>query len=111
MKNENEILEFVNLLKETMSQVVSKEAQNLIEERPDDYSLGKETIDYYHNGVGFASCGTAEDFDEEQAYEDAWEMLARDAEKNGEDYEMPYILFAENEKLCKAFANLLRSLN
>jgi hypothetical protein len=107
MINNEELIEFYEELKDAVNNEAYKLADELIEKNPEDYSLGTSDYGYYHNGVGFATIGESEDFDEDLAYKDAIELIAQDINNNGEDYEFFYKFFANNDKLQSALAKLI----
>lgn len=78
--------DLLEALKKTFEDMVSKRAEKLIELNPEDYICGTSDCGYYHNGVGFASCGATEnEYDEDQAFEDAKEEIIYELVNNEED--------------------------
>lgn len=64
--------DLLEALKEAFEEMVSERADKLIENNPEDYVCGTSDCGYYHNGVGFASCGATEnEYDEDKATDDA----------------------------------------
>lgn len=100
--------DLLEALKEAFRGLVSEQADRLIECNPEDYICGTSDCGYYHNGVGFASCGATEnEYDEDKAFEDA---------KGGEiealvnnDFDAVEKLF-ENNKFTIALGEFLKGL-
>lgn len=95
----------IDVLKDIVRDLASEESNNLIERDPEKYYQGKASFGSYHNGVGWASYGCEDTYDEDLAYEDALEAIAIDVANGGEQYNL-----LENNKLTSAIANLIRSL-
>lgn len=93
-------------LKEAFEEMVSEQADRLIEDNPEDYICGTSDCGYYHNGVGFASCGATEnEYDEEKAFEDAKENVIEALVNN--DFDAVERLF-ENNKFTIALGKFLK---
>ena len=95
----------IDVLKDLVRTLASEEAERLIERDPEKYYQGKASFGSYHNGVGWASYGCEDRYDEDLAYEDAIEAIAIDVANGGEEYHL-----LEDNKLTSAIANLIRSL-
>ena len=101
MNKAQEILDTINII---IDENIEKIAKKLIEDNPDEYYKGYESYGSYNNGVGMASYGGEDVYDEERAREDACEKLAEDTANGGDDYELLY-----NEKLLTAIAEYIKS--
>lgn len=102
-----EIKKLLTIADKILEEYINDTAENLIARNPDEYYL--ETTDYgfYHNGVGFASCGGREDvYDEERAREDAIDQIKEEILNPTEDV---YYRFAENEEFITALNNILET--
>ena len=88
--------DLLEALKKAFLAMANERADKLIEKSPEDYICGTSDCGYYHNGVGFASCGATEnEYDEDKAFEDAKEEIISELVNNEED--APYYLFENNE--------------
>lgn len=88
--------DLLQALKEAFNELVDIRKDELIEKHPEDYICGTSDCGYYHNGVGFASCGATEnEYDEDKAYEDAKEEMVFELVNNEGD--AVYYLFENNE--------------
>lgn len=102
-----EIKKLLTIADKILEKYINDAAEDLIGKKPDEYYL--ETTDYgfYHNGVGFASCGGREDvYDEEKAREDAIDQIQEEISYPTEDF---YYRFAENEEFVEALKNILET--
>lgn len=98
--------DLLEALKEAFEDMVSNEAEKLIEFNPEDYVCGTSDCGYYHNGVGFASCGATEnEYDEDKAFEDAKEGVIEALVNN--DFDAVEALF-ENNKFTIALGKFLK---
>ena len=66
---------FLDSLKKAFLTLVSNYKEKLIEDHPEEYYLGKADFGHYNNGLGMVSFGSEDEFDEEQAFEDASEQV------------------------------------
>lgn len=88
--------DLLEALKKAFNAMVEERAEKLLENHPEDYICGTSDCGYYHNGVGFASCGATEnEYDEDKAYEDAKEEMVFELVNNEGD--AVYYLFENNE--------------
>lgn len=110
MKNKKLLDDFYNALKETLYKKASEISESLIESNPDDYNPQEVDCGYYNNGVGYAFYGKEIEYNEERAFKDAVEEIADDFENLSQKYESCYQFFAEEEKLSKALADLIRTM-
>ena len=100
--------ELLEALKEAFKGLVSEQADRLIECNPEDYICGTSDCGYYHNGVGFASCGATEnEYDKDKAFEDAKGNVIEDLVNN--DLDAVEKLF-ENNKFTIALGKFLKGL-
>ncbi len=98
--------DLLEALKEAFEEMVSEQADRLIEDNPEDYICGTSDCGYYHNGVGFASCGaTKNEYDEDKAFEDAKENVIEALVNN--DFDAVEGLF-ENNKFTIALGKFLK---
>ena len=98
--------DLLEALKEAFEDMVSKQAEKLIELNPEDYVCGTSDCGYYHNGVGFASYGATEnEYDEDKAFEDAKEGVIEALVNN--DFDAVEELF-ENNKFPIALGKFLK---
>ena len=96
--------ELVDELGSIIDEKIESIAEQLIDENPDDYYLGEESLGWYHNGVGMASYGSHKAYDEDKAFEDAKEKLAEDTANGGEDYELLF-----DDKIMTVLAKFISS--
>ena len=100
--------DLLEALKEAFRGLVSEQADRLIECNPEDYICGTSDCGYYHNGVGFASCGATEnEYDEDKAFEDAKGGVIEALVNN--DFDAVEKLF-ENNKFTIALGEFLKGL-
>lgn len=98
--------DLLEALKEAFEGLVSEQADRLIECNPEDYICGTSDCGYYHNGVGFASCGATEnEYDEDKAFEDAKGNVIEALVNN--DFDAVEKLF-ENNKFTIALGKFLK---
>lgn len=102
-----ELIEFYEELKDAVEKQAEKLSKYLIENNPEDYFIGKSDCGCYNNGVGFVTIDEQDEFDEDKALRDAYERMAQDINNGGDDLELYYHLFIENNKLTSALANLI----
>ena len=87
--------DLLEALKKAFNALVEERKEKLIEENSEDYICGTSDCGYYHNGVGFASCGATEnEYDEGKALEDAKEEIIEGLVNNNDEV---YFLFENNE--------------
>ena len=98
-------MEALDDFNEVIKNLASEEAERLIERDPEKYYLRTNDYGYYNNGVGMDCYGKEDEYDEDQAYEDAIEAIAIDI-ANGSEY---YQLF-DNNKFTEALAKYIRTL-
>lgn len=94
----------VDELNDVIRDIISEEADRLIEEDPEEYYIGKENFGSMHNGCGFVSLNGGNVYDTDRAWEDAVEAIAIDI-ANGSEY---YQLF-DNDKFTQALAKYIRT--
>lgn len=88
--------DLLQALKEAFNELVDIRKDELIEKHPEDYICGTSDCGYYHNGVGFASCGATEkEYDENKATDDAKEEMIAELVNNS--YDAVNDLFCNNE--------------
>lgn len=58
-----------------MKEYIYEMAQKLIDNNPEEYQGKYCDYGYINNGVGFVSCGGEYEYNEEQAFEDAKQVL------------------------------------
>lgn len=88
--------DLLQALKKAFNELVDIRKDELIEKHPEDYICGTSDCGYYHNGVGFASCGATEkEFDEDKATDDAKEEMIAELVNNS--YDAVNDLFCNNE--------------
>lgn len=105
----NNLQDFAKQLKTSFDKLVNDHADYLLTHNAEQYE-SESTVDYYHNGVGYAKTGVAYDYNTTQAFKDSANDLIEDIEKNGgSDFES-YVNLFDDEDFCKSFANLLKSL-
>lgn len=68
------------MLKKELSAYIDKVAEELINDKPEEYEIGETDCGYYNNGVGIACYGKEPVYDEAQAREDAKAEIIRDLE-------------------------------
>lgn len=88
--------DLLEALKKAFLAMANERADKLIEKSPEDYICGTSDCGYYHNGVGFASCGETEnEYDEGKALKDAKEGVIEELVNN--DFDAVEELFENNE--------------
>lgn len=88
--------DLLEALKKAFLAMANERADKLIEKSPEDYICGTSDCGYYHNGVGFASCGATEnEYDEDKALEDAKEEIIYELVNN--DFDAVEELFEYNK--------------
>ena len=102
-----ELIEFYEELRDAVEKQAEHLADYLIENNPEDYFIGKSDYGHYNNGVGFVTIGEQDEFDEDKALLDAYERMAQDISNGGDDLELYYKLFVENNRLTSALAKLI----
>ena len=100
----------IDILKDELRKMISKQADRLMEEDPEKYYEGTRDYGYYDNGVGMACYGKEKVYDEDQAYEDAKKLIAEDVANGSADYETAYTLFIDNNKITSALAKFIMEL-
>jgi hypothetical protein len=107
MTNNEELIEFYEELRDAVLRQAEHLADYLIENNPEDYVIGKSDCGYYNNGVGFVTIDEQDEFDEDKALIDAYERMAQDINNGGDDLELYYNFFVENDRLKSALAKLI----
>ncbi len=104
------LIDFYGEFKKAVEDLAQKRAEQLIEEKPEDYNPQVVDCGYYNNGVGFACYGKETEYNEDQARIDALEEIAEDLANGGQDLESYYSLFAENNKITSLLAKLVQDM-
>lgn len=102
-----ELIEFYEELKDALEKQAQDLADYLIENNPEDYLVGYSDRGYEDFGYGLVKLDEQPEFDEDRALVDAYERMAQDINNSGEDLELYYKLFVENNKLTSALAKLI----
>lgn len=94
-------------LKECLQDKIQEIADDLIENNPEAYCLGKDT-DYVNVGIGNVCVRSETIYDEDKAYEDAKEKFAESVENyDSEEYLLQLL---ENDTFRNTLANMIRRL-
>lgn len=102
-----EIKKLLTIADKILEEYINDTAEDLIDKNPDEYYLETTDYGYYHNGVGFASCGGGEDvYDKKRAWEDAIEIIQRETDNSSEDF---YYTFAENKEFVEILNKIINS--
>ena len=102
-----ELIEFYEELKDALNKHAEHLADYLIENNPEDYLVGYSDRGYEDFGYGLVKLDEQPEFDEDKALLDAYERMAQDINNGGDDLELYYQLFVENNKLTSALAKLI----
>ena len=102
-----ELTEFYDELKDVLNKHAEHLADYLIENNPEDYLIGYSDRGYEDFGYGLVKLDEQPEFDEDKALLDAYERMAQDINNGGNDLELYYHLFVENNKLTSALAKLI----
>lgn len=101
-----EKIKLIEALKKAFNDMCEERAQSLILKNPEEYMCGTSDCGYFHNGVGFSSCGETEnEYDKAKALEDAKEEIISDLVSNEND--AVYYLF-ENNEFTEALGKFLK---
>ena len=103
-------MDFIEILKDEIRKMITKQADRLIEDDPEKYYMGRANLGSHQNGIGFVSDKGERVYDEDQAYDDAQELIAEDVANGSGDLETAYNLFIDNNKLTSALAELIKEL-
>ena len=97
----------IKILKECLQDKIQEIADNLIENNPEAYDLGKDT-DYVDVGIGSVCVRSDTIYDEDAAYKDAREKFAESVENyDSEEYLLELL---ENDTFRNTLANMIRRL-
>lgn len=102
-----ELIEFYEELRDAAEKQAEHLIDYLIEDNPENYIIGKSDCGCYNNGVGFVTIDEQVEFDKDKALLDAYERMAQDINNGGDDLELYYELFANNNRLQTALAKLI----
>lgn len=102
-----ELIEFYEELKDALEKQAQDLADKLIEKNPEYYLIGYTDRGLEDFGYGLVKLDEQPEFDEDKAIEDAYERLAQDINNGGDDLELYYKLFVENNRLTSALAKLI----
>ena len=102
-----ELIEFYEELKDALNKHAEWLADRMIEDYPEGYLIGYSDRGYEDFGYGLVKLDEQPEFDEDKALLDAYERMAQDINNGGNDLELYYQLFVENNKLTSALAKLI----
>ena len=102
-----ELIEFYEELRDAVEKQAEHLANYLIEENPEEYLIGYSDRGYEDFGYGLVKLDEQREFDEDRALLDAYERMAQDINNGGNDLELYYQFFVENNKLTTALAKLI----
>lgn len=100
-------MKYLKTIKECFNDKLECIADSLIEQNPEKYSK-KVDLGYYHNGIGFVSCGNTYSFNEDGALDDAKEEFIKDIDNcDNKEYLLEML---DNEDFRKALIEFVRGL-